>query len=104
MMHETAPRKNRIILGVMNIGPDPSSGARITSLDEYNAILDYLQSQGYNEIDTAQMYLNGKQEPFTAAAHWKARGLQIATKVGLILPLHCFLPVRLPSHLDMEEE
>ena len=58
----------------MTFGPDDSAGARITSLDEYNKCLDYLQSQGYNEIDTARTYIGGKQEAFTAEAHWKERG------------------------------
>ncbi|KAH0566529.1 hypothetical protein GP486_000070 [Trichoglossum hirsutum] len=73
--------KNRVILGLMNIGPDPSAGARITSLEEYNKILDYFQSHGYNEVDTARVYVGGKQEEFTAQAGWKDRGLKLATKV-----------------------
>ena len=65
----------------MTFGPDPNAGARITSLDEYNKCLDYLQSQGYNEVDTARSYIGGKQEAFTKEARWKERGLTIATKV-----------------------
>ncbi len=72
--------KPRIILGLMTFGPDESTGARITSLDEYNKYLDYFQQQGYNEVDTARVYLGGKQEAFTAQAHWKERGLTLATK------------------------
>lgn len=72
--------KPRVILGLMTFGPDEEAGARITSLDEYNKCLDYFQRQGYNEIDTARVYIAGKQEAFTAAAHWKERGLTIATK------------------------
>lgn len=72
--------KPRVILGLMTFGPDESKGARITSLDEYNKTLDYLQSQGYNEVDTARIYIGGEQEAFTAAAHWKERGLTLATK------------------------
>ena len=72
--------KNRVILGLMTFGPDEASGARITSLDDYGQCLDYLQSQGYNEIDTAAMYIGGKQEAFTREARWKERGLKIATK------------------------
>ena len=64
----------------MTFGPDKEAGARITSLDEYNKCLDYFQSQGYNEVDTARVYIGGKQEAFTAEAHWKERGLKIATK------------------------
>ena len=44
--------KNRIILGLMNFGPDKTAGARIDSLEQYNDFLDYFQSQGYNEVDT----------------------------------------------------
>ncbi len=72
--------KPRVILGCMTFGPDESSGARITSLDEYNKCLDHFQTQGYSEIDTARIYVDGKQEAFTADAHWKERGLTVATK------------------------
>ncbi len=73
--------KPRVILGLMTFGPDAGAGARITSLDEYNECLDYLQSQGYNEVDTARVYIGGKQEAFTREARWKERGLTLATKV-----------------------
>ena len=72
--------KPRVILGTMTFGPDKDAGARVTSLDEYNKCLDYLQSQGYNEIDTARVYIDGKQEAWTADAKWKERGLKLATK------------------------
>ena len=36
----------------MTFGPDEASGARVTSLDDYNKCLDLLQQEGYNEIDT----------------------------------------------------
>jgi aflatoxin B1 aldehyde reductase len=73
--------KPRVILGLMTFGPDASSGARITSLPDYNVFLDHLQAAGYNEIDTARSYVGGKQEAFTREAHWKDRGLTLATKV-----------------------
>lgn len=72
--------KPRIILGLMTFGPDKAAGARVTSLDEYNKCLDYFQQQGYNEVDTARVYVDGKQEAFTTEAHWKERGLTLATK------------------------
>lgn len=72
--------KNRIILGLMTFGPDETAGARITSLAEYSKCLDYFQSQGYNEVDTARMYVGGQQESFTREARWKERGLKLATK------------------------
>jgi len=72
--------KHRIILGLMTFGPDRKAGARIDSLDEFGQILDYFQQQGYNEIDTARVYVEGKQEAFTAQAKWKERGLTLATK------------------------
>jgi aflatoxin B1 aldehyde reductase len=65
----------------MTFGPDESKGARITSLETYNQCLDYFQAQGYNEVDTARVYVGGKQEAFTAEAKWKDRGLTLATKV-----------------------
>ncbi|KAF7597570.1 hypothetical protein BBP40_000048 [Aspergillus hancockii] len=70
----------RVILGLMTFGPDESSGARITSLDDFNRCLDYLQQQGFNEVDTARIYVGGAQEAFTAQANWKERGLTLATK------------------------
>lgn len=72
--------QSRIILGLMTFGPSESKGARITSLDEYNRCLDYLQQQGFNEVDTARIYVGGEQEAFTAQANWKQRGLTLATK------------------------
>lgn len=70
----------RIILGLMTFGPNEAKGARITSLDEYNRCLDYFQQQGFNEVDTARIYIDGEQEAFTAKANWKQRGLTLATK------------------------
>ncbi len=78
MLMQTA--KPRVILGLMTFGPDESAGGRITSLDTYDKSLDYFQSQGYNEVDTPRSYIAGKQEAFTAEAHWKERGLTLATK------------------------
>ncbi|OTB07510.1 hypothetical protein M426DRAFT_71632 [Hypoxylon sp. CI-4A] len=75
--------KPRVVLGLMTFGPPgtESNGARITSIDEFNASLDYFQKEGYSEVDTARVYVDGKQEAFTREAKWKERGLQIATKV-----------------------
>lgn len=73
--------KPRVILGLMTFGPDTNTGARITSLPEFNTFLDHLQAAGYNEVDTARTYIGGKQEAFTREARWKERGLTIATKV-----------------------
>lgn len=78
--------KNRIILGLMTFGPDKAAGARITSLDDYNTALDHLQAAGYNEIDTARVYIDGKQEAWTREAKWKERGLTLATKCYPIPP------------------
>jgi aflatoxin B1 aldehyde reductase len=70
----------RVILGLMTFGPNEAKGARITSLDEYNRCLDHFQQQGFNEVDTARVYVGGEQEAFTAKANWKERGLTLATK------------------------
>ncbi|SMR45464.1 unnamed protein product [Zymoseptoria tritici ST99CH_3D1] len=72
--------KPRVILGTMTFGPDPAQGARVTSLDEYKKVLDTLQQNGYNEIDTARVYVGGQQEAFSREAGWKDRGLSVATK------------------------
>jgi aflatoxin B1 aldehyde reductase len=57
-----------------------SEGAKITDLEEYKKVLDCFQGAGYNEIDTARVYVGGKQEAFTREAGWKDRGLTCATK------------------------
>ncbi|KAI9716729.1 MAG: hypothetical protein M1828_007535 [Chrysothrix sp. TS-e1954] len=74
--------KPRVILGLMGptFGPDAASGARVTSLDDYNTCLDAFQGAGYNEVDTARVYIGGKQEAFTTEAGWQKRGLTLATK------------------------
>lgn len=71
----------RVILGLMTFGPDESTGARITSVPEYAKVLDLFQQRGYNEVDTARVYIGGKQEAFTREAGWNERGLTLATKV-----------------------
>ncbi|KAK4151395.1 NADP-dependent oxidoreductase domain-containing protein [Chaetomidium leptoderma] len=71
----------RVILGLMTFGPDESTGARITDVGEFAKVLDLFQSRGYNEVDTARMYVGGKQEAFTREARWKDRGLTLATKI-----------------------
>ncbi|KAF2656682.1 aflatoxin B1 aldehyde reductase member 2 [Lophiostoma macrostomum CBS 122681] len=73
--------KDRVILGLMTFGPDESTGARVTKFEDYTKCLDYFQSEGYNEVDTARMYVGGKQEAWTRDAKWKDRGLTLATKV-----------------------
>jgi aflatoxin B1 aldehyde reductase len=72
---------HRVILGLMTFGPDEATGARITDLSQYAKVLDVFQQRGYNEVDTARVYVGGKQEAFTREARWKERGLTLATKV-----------------------
>ncbi|KAI8626160.1 NADP-dependent oxidoreductase domain-containing protein [Xylariaceae sp. FL1651] len=81
-----ASQQNRLILGLMTIGPDAEKGARITSLDEYKRCLDYLASKGYMELDTAAMYVGGQQEPFTRDAGFQTRGFTIASKIMPVKP------------------
>ncbi|KAG9234869.1 putative aflatoxin b1 aldehyde reductase-like protein [Amylocarpus encephaloides] len=80
----TGTGKPRVILGLMTFGEREeavSAGARITTLEGYTQVLDHLQGAGYNEVDTARAYIDGKQEAFTKKAQWKERGLTLATKV-----------------------
>lgn len=72
----------RVILGLMTFGTDTETGARVTTIPEFSKVLDLFQSRGYNEVDTARMYIGGKQESFTREAGWKDRGLTLATKVS----------------------
>jgi aflatoxin B1 aldehyde reductase len=64
----------------MTFGPDEDKGARITDFSEFTSCLDYFHGQGYDEIDTARVYVGGKQEEWTARADYKARGFTLATK------------------------
>ncbi|KAF7543572.1 hypothetical protein G7046_g9974 [Stylonectria norvegica] len=73
--------KNRVILGLMTFGPTEEAGARITDVNVFNKALDVFQSRGYNEVDTARVYISGQQEAFTREAGWNQRGLTLATKV-----------------------
>lgn len=73
--------KDRIILGLMTFGPDEKAGARITDLNTYKKALDIFQARGYNELDTARVYVDKKQEAFTREAGWKERGFTLATKI-----------------------
>jgi aflatoxin B1 aldehyde reductase len=73
--------KPRVILGLMTFGPDEATGARITDVGEFDRVLDLFQARGYNEVDTARIYVGGKQEAFTREARWKERGLTLATKI-----------------------
>jgi aflatoxin B1 aldehyde reductase len=72
---------DRIILGLMTFGPDAEDGARITDQKVFGQILDLFQSRGYNEVDTARVYIGSNQEAFTREAGWKERGLTLATKI-----------------------
>ncbi|KAI1125510.1 Aldo/keto reductase [Nemania abortiva] len=80
------PKNFRVILGLMVVGPPGVPGARLTGLDNMTAALDIFQERGHREIDTARLYLGGKQEAFTRAAGWKERGLAVATKAYPITP------------------
>lgn len=73
--------KDRIILGLMTFGPKEEDGARITDLDTFKEALDVFQKRGYNEVDTARVYVGRQQEAFTREARWNERGLTLATKV-----------------------
>ncbi|KAK5633787.1 hypothetical protein RRF57_009501 [Xylaria bambusicola] len=79
------PNDLRVVLGLMVVGPE-GSGARLTGLDNLNAALDIFQEHGNTEIDTARLYLGGKQEAFTREGRWKERGLTVATKSYPITP------------------
>lgn len=92
--------KNRLILGLMTIGPDAALGARITDLDEYKKCLDYLTSKGYDELDTAAVYVGGKQEGFTKDAGFKERGFRIASKIMPKEP-RAHAPEKLPAAWDV---
>ncbi|EGX95603.1 Aldo/keto reductase [Cordyceps militaris CM01] len=71
----------RVILGLMTFGPTKEAGARITDTATLGRALDVLRARGYDEIDTARIYIDGAQEAFTREAGWKDRHFTLATKV-----------------------
>lgn len=76
--------KPRTILGLMTFGPDPSAGARVTDPAELTRALDLLHTRGYQpvEVDTARVYVGGKQEGFTGGILKDVKGeVKVATKV-----------------------
>lgn len=81
-VNNEAVKKPRVSLGLMTFGPPGSEsyGTRVTSLDSFKECLDYYQSRGYHEIDTARTYVNGLQESWTKSAGYQDRGLSLATK------------------------
>ena len=66
----------------MTFGPPGTEekGSRVTSLDDYNACLEVLLKNGYSELDTARVYVGGKQEGWTKSADYAKKGFSIATK------------------------
>jgi aflatoxin B1 aldehyde reductase len=78
--------KARIILGLMTFGPDADKGARVTDVEDLKKALDVFQGYGYDEVDTARLYVGGLQEGYTRQAGWKERGLTLATKVYPVTP------------------
>jgi diketogulonate reductase-like aldo/keto reductase len=58
----------------------------VTSFDGFTKALDYLQSQGYDEVDTGRLYVGGQQEVWTGEAEWQKRGLKLGTKVYPLQP------------------
>lgn len=95
----TMALKNRLILGLMTVGPDKDQGARITSLEVYKKCLDYLTAKGYSELDTAAVYVGGKQEAFTKDVGFKERGYTIASKIMPLEP-RAHGPEKLPGAWD----
>ena len=76
--------KPRVILVLMTFGLYTEKRAQITCLDNFRQFFDYLNSNGDDEFDIAWIYLEEKQEDFTAAIGWKERGLSLASKVILL--------------------
>lgn len=84
----------------MTIGPDKAQSARITSIDDFKKCLDFLTSKGYNELDTAGVYVGGLQEAFTRDAGFKERGFSIASKIMPTKP-HDHKPEKLREYWDV---
>ncbi|CAF1049522.1 unnamed protein product [Adineta steineri] len=71
----------RVVLGCATMGPQGTTFARITTVDETREMFKTLQSYGYTELDTARLYSDGKQEAFTRETGVLNEGFIIATKV-----------------------
>jgi aflatoxin B1 aldehyde reductase len=88
---------DRVILGLMTFGPSKEDGARITNPKTFGQVLDLFQSRGYNEVDTARVYIAHQQEAFTRDAGWKNRGLTLATKIRRVRSPAAAVPSRASS-------
>ena len=77
----TETPKDRIILGLMTVGPRVEDGARITDMATFQKAMDLFQGRGYNEVDSARSYVASQQEAYMRKAGWKERGLTMATKL-----------------------
>jgi len=70
----------------MNFGPPGSAGARITDTATVVKVLDTFKRYGYDELDTARGYCDGKEEGFVTQAGWKERGFKMGTKCYPVKP------------------
>ncbi|KAF2099258.1 Aldo/keto reductase [Rhizodiscina lignyota] len=95
-----AAKKNRIILGLANVGPNTTWGAKVTSLDDFNKELDIFKANGYDELDTARMYQEGQQEGFTGKSGWKEKGFKIGTKAMYPLKPQSSTPAGIRANIE----
>ncbi|KAK9468180.1 NADP-dependent oxidoreductase domain-containing protein [Lipomyces arxii] len=73
--------KNRVILGCMTFGPPTVELSRVSTIKETKEIFQCFKDRGYNEIDTARVYIDRQQEAWSAEAGWKTDyNFDIATK------------------------
>ncbi|KAF8504141.1 Aldo/keto reductase [Hysterangium stoloniferum] len=73
-------------MGAMTFGREGQAGARVTTLDGVNAILDVFQKHGHAEVDSARVYTGGTSEEYLGEVNWQKRGL-IGVREGLKLSL-----------------
>lgn len=70
-----------ITLGCMTFGDVGTEGARISTTEEIEKLLDIFQSHGHNELDTARSYAGGSSEVLLGKIDWQKRGLIMDTKL-----------------------
>jgi len=70
----------------MTFGPEGTGGARIHDISAVGDVLDLFKKYSYDELDTARVYCDGKEEGFITKVGWKERGFKIASKCYPVKP------------------
>ncbi|KAJ7499440.1 Aldo/keto reductase [Mycena latifolia] len=75
-----------VVMGAMTFGAAGKDGARVTELNDIEAILDVFLKHGHREIDTARVYCGGTSEEYLGKIDWQKKGILMETKLYPYVP------------------